>query len=191
MMRKFAVALIATTMLVAPALAADAVKATPAATATTSAPTAIPAAATVIKTDKEIKKTKVAHRHVGRHLAMLKHGKHSGNVKTARHASHVKTAKASQPVKAATATTGFTTGFATTPAVSTASKPVVKTIKANSPKKIKVAHRHNGHHAIMAKNGKHVSHVKTAKVSKPVQHANLRAHKQVAHVVKASKVSAN
>src|SRR4030088_2106812 len=82
MMRKFAVALIATTMLVAPALAADTVKATPAATATTSAPTATPAAATVTKTDKEIKKTKVAHRHVGRHLAMVKHGKHSGNVKT-------------------------------------------------------------------------------------------------------------
>src|ERR1700732_426900 len=76
MMRKFAIALIATTMLVAPALAADAVKSTP------------PAAVTQTKTDKDIKKTKVAHRHSGRHLAMVKHGKHSGSVKTAKHATH-------------------------------------------------------------------------------------------------------
>jgi hypothetical protein len=231
MMRKFAVALIATTMLVAPALAADAVKSTPAAT---SAPIATPAAPTVAKTDKDITKTKVAHRHSGRHLAMVKHGKH--DVKIARHSSHIKTAKVSKPVKTVTATPAAstwtlfpatvtktdkplkkvahrhsahhtmiakngkhvshvktakvskpvkavtTTPFLTTPAVSTtASKPAVKTIKASNLKKVKVAHRHTGHHVAMAKKSKPVSHVKTANVSKPV----------VAHDVKASKVIAN
>src|ERR1700724_1591437 len=53
MMRKFAVALIATTMLVAPALAADAVKSTPtapAAAAATAAPAVTPAPKTETKT---------------------------------------------------------------------------------------------------------------------------------------------
>ena len=80
MMRKFAVALIATTMLVAPALAADAVKSTPAApvaAATTAAPTATPAPSTVTKTDKSLKTFKVSHRHHVRHMTVAKNGKHS------------------------------------------------------------------------------------------------------------------
>src|SRR5882672_2818215 len=100
MMRKFAVALIATTMLVAPALAADAVKSTPAvpvAAATTAAPTVTPAPETkaVTKTVTKTETVKVAHRHHVGHLAFAKNGKHS---------SHVKTAKISKPVKSATAT---------------------------------------------------------------------------------------
>ena len=68
----------------------------------------------------------------------------------------------------------------------------MKTIKVNRDhKRIKVADRHNGHHVATAKNLKH-SHVKTAKVSKPVKHANAgRTHGQVAHVVKNSKIIAN
>jgi hypothetical protein len=81
MMRKFAVALIATTMLVAPALAADAVKSTPApVAATTAAPAVTPAPKTEIKTatkhatkhlaktDRHLKTIKVAHRHTVRHM---------------------------------------------------------------------------------------------------------------------------
>ena len=82
MIRKFAVALIATTMLVAPALAADAVKSTPAApvaaastagrdtgrqgytkTATKIKTTTKHLTKTAIKTDKHLKTFKVAHRH--------------------------------------------------------------------------------------------------------------------------------
>jgi len=64
MMRKFAVALIATTMLVAPAFAADAVKSTPAApvaAATTATPTVTPApeAKTTAKTAVKTAKTAI------------------------------------------------------------------------------------------------------------------------------------
>jgi hypothetical protein len=124
--------------------------------------------------------------------------------KNSKHPSHVKTVKVSKPVKSATATAATTpvatanpAAVTTTPAASTVSKPA-KTIKASrGAKKIKVAHRHNGHHLAMAKTSKHVSvkhasHVRTAKVSKPIQHANpARAHKQVAHVAKDPKVIAN
>ena len=236
MMRKFAVALIATTMLVAPALAADAVKSTPAspvAASTTTAPITTSAPST--------KTLKAAHRYQVRHVAFAKTGKHPSHVKTAkvskpvkstataatpvastwtlfpapatdksvktikvshRHVmhdrtvaknfkpkSHVKTAKVAKPVKAATAIPASVT---TTPAASTDAKPAVKTIKASKGiKKIEAAHR-NGHHVTAAKNFKHVSHVKTAKVSKPVNHANpSKAHRQVANVVKSSKLFAN
>src|ERR1700724_2480204 len=84
MMRKFAVALIATTMLVAPALAADAVKSTqaaPVAAATTAAPTATSAPTTATKsaakTEKHLKTIKVAHRHHVRHMTFAKNGRHS------------------------------------------------------------------------------------------------------------------
>ena len=45
----------------------------------------------------------------------------------------------------------------------------------------------------VAKNGQHATHIKIAKVSKPVKHANLgKTHKPVTHVVaKSSKVIAN
>ena len=103
MMRKFAVALIATTMLVAPALAADAVKSTPA--PVTAATTAAPAAASkteiktvtkhvtkhLAKTDKHLKTVKVAHRHSVHHMTFAKNGKHP---------SHVVSAKVTKPVKA-------------------------------------------------------------------------------------------
>jgi hypothetical protein len=104
MMRKFAVALIATTMLVAPALAADAVKSTPApVAATTAAPAVTPAPKTEIKTatkhatkhlaktDKHLKTIKVAHRHSVHHMTFAKNGKHP---------SHLASAKVSKPVKA-------------------------------------------------------------------------------------------
>jgi hypothetical protein len=201
MMRKFAVALIATTMLVAPALAAD--TSTRAAAATTPAVTPAPSTATktAIKT-KTHKIIKIAHRHQVHHMAFAKNGKHP---------SHAKTAKLSKPLKSVTASATPTSGPAAattpasgtaTPAVSTVSQPA-KTIKASGgSKKIKLAHRHNEHHLAMAKTSKHASvkhasvkrasHAKIAKVSKPVKNANLpKAHKQVAHVVKNPKVIAN
>ena len=57
-------------------------------------------------------------------------------------------------------------------------------------KKIKVSHRHNGRHMTVAH--KHSSHVKAAKVSKPVTHANMgKVQKHVTHEVKSNKVIAN
>jgi hypothetical protein len=173
MMRKFALALIATTMLVAPAFA-DAVKPTPAAPATTAASTVAPKAVT--KTDKHLKSFKVAHHHM-RHLTVAKNGKHT---------VHVKTAKVSKPVATVTAAPTVSTAVS---AASTA--PAVKVIKAGKDtKKVKVAHRHNVRHLAIAGNGKHSSHVKTVKVSKPVKHAGVvKAHGQVE--VKSNKVIAN
>jgi hypothetical protein len=244
MMRKFAIALIATTMLVAPALAADAVKSTPAApvaAASTAAPTVTSDpktdTKTVTKTDKNLKTFKVSHRHPVRHMTVAKNFKHSSHVKTVKmskpvktvtatpaaspmwfswtapktekhlkvahhhahhmtfakndkHVSHVKTAKIAKPVTAVTAAPAAST---LTPVASTVSKPAVKTIKASKDvKKIKVAHRHNVRHLTIAKNGKHVSQVKTAKVSMPVKHANVdKVHKQVVHEVKSNKVIVN
>ena len=81
-----------------------------------------------------------------------------------------------------------------TPVVSTVAKPAVKVIKAGpAVKKITVAHRHTVRHLSVAKNGQHVTHIKTVKVSKPVKHASVgKTHKQVTHVVvKSSKVIAN
>src|SRR5580700_7805714 len=92
MIRKFAVALIATTMLVAPALAADAVKSSPTAPVTAATTTAAPAATAGSKdaTKTEHRKTiKVAHRN-GHHLMVAK---------SRQPASHVKTAKVTKPVK--------------------------------------------------------------------------------------------
>jgi hypothetical protein len=166
--------LIATTMLVAPALAADAVKSTPAApvaAATTAAPTATPAPSTVTKTvtkaetkpaikpaiktetktDQHLKTFKVAHHHHAHHMTFAKNGKHMG---------HVKSTKVSEPVKAVTAAPAAST---LTPVASTVSKPVVKTIKAGKDvKKIKVAHHHNGRHLSIAKNGQHSTHMKAS-----------------------------
>jgi hypothetical protein len=150
MIRKFAVALIATTMLVAPAFAADAVKSTSAApVAAASTPAVTPAAKvttktaiktstkhltkTAIKTDKHLKTFKVAHRHP----------------------LHVKIAKVSKPVKTVTAAPAPTTWFPWTQP-GTVVKPV---------KTFKVAH-HHAHHMVVAK---HVTHVKTVKLSKPVK----------------------
>jgi hypothetical protein len=237
MMRKFAVALIATTMLVAPALAADAVKSTPAApvAATTAAPAVTPntktATKTVTKTDKTLKTIKVSHRHPVRHMTIANNGKHWSHVKTAKiskpsktvtatpaawptwspwtetktdkhlktfkvahhhahhmvvaksgkHVNHVKTAKVGKPVNAVTAAPAVSTPA---PVASTASKPVVKTIEAGKDvKKIKVSHRHSGHHMAIAKNGKPAGHAKTVNVSKPIKHG------QVAHEVKSNPVA--
>jgi hypothetical protein len=246
MMRKFAIALIATTMLVAPALAADAGKSTqgaPVAAAITTAPASKHVTKTVsktktatkrvAKTEKHGKTFKVAHRHA-HHMTVAKNG-HSGHVKTAKvskpvkivtatpapapmtwfawpaiktdtkagthlktvkvahhhahhmtvakngHSSHVKTAKVSKPATTAA------------PIAATAAKPAVKVIKANKDiKKIKVAHRHSVHHQAIAKGGKATSHVKTAQVSKPVKHADVRKPSgQIAHVAKSNKVIAN
>jgi hypothetical protein len=156
MIRKFAIALIATTMLVAPALAADAVKSTPApvAAATTAAPavttkTEIKTATKhatkhLAKTDKHLKTVKVAHRHSVHHMTFAKSGKHP---------SHVVSAKVSKPAKAVKAT----------PAASPATWFQVKTDKP--VKTFRVAH-HHAHHLMVAKHG---GHVKTVKVSKPVK----------------------
>jgi hypothetical protein len=173
MMRKFAVALIATTMLVAPALAADAVKSTPAAAATTAAPTDTSAAKsdtkTVTKPDKHLKTVKAAHRHHMRHVTVAKNDKHS---------SHVKAVKAPEPVNPA-ATVG-----STVTKTDAASKPAVKTIKADKHLKKR--------HPTVAKNGKHSSHVKTAKVSKPGKQITVgKAPGEAAHAVKSNKDIAN
>ena len=160
MMRKFAVALIATTMLVAPALAADAVKPTPAApvaAVTTATPTVTPAPQTKtvttsatktdIKTDKHLKTLKVAH-HRAHQMTFAENGKHVG---------HVKTAKVSKPVKFVTATPSTMMWF-----------PWTVTKTDQHLKTFKVAH-HHAHHMTFAKNDKPAIHVKTAKVSKPVK----------------------
>jgi hypothetical protein len=158
MMRKFAVALIATTMLVAPALAADAVKPTPAApvaASTTAAPTATPApqakttsaTKTDIKTDKHLKTLEVAH-HRTHHMTFAKNGKS---------VSHVKIAKVSKPATFVTTTPSTMMWF---PWTATKTDQHLKTFK--------IAH-HHAHHVTFAKNGKPVSHVKIAKVSKPVK----------------------
>jgi hypothetical protein len=95
----------------------------------------------------------------------------------------VKTAKVTKPA------VKTVTQAVSTPA---ASKPAVKVIKADRDiKKLKVANRH-GHHLTVAKSHKPASLVKTAKVSKPVKHANVvKTQGQVAHEVKSNKVIAN
>jgi hypothetical protein len=168
MMRKFAIALIATTMLVAPALAADAAKptpATPAATTTAPADASTPKSdakadaktvtksdvkadtksvtETATKTSKELK-TKVAHSHHVRHMTYAKNGVRAG---------HVKSAKMSKP--AAPVMTWFQWGAPTT---AVKSDKHVKTLKV----------AHHVHHTTFAKNHKPASHVQTAKASKPV-----------------------
>jgi len=122
---------------------------------------------TVTKTDKHLKTFKVAHHHA-HHMTVAKNHKP---------ATHVKTVKVSKPVKAVVAAPAVST---MTPVASVAAKPAVKIIKAShDSKKIKVAHRHNGH-------------VKTAKVSKPVKHANVgKVHKDVAREAKSNKVIVN
>jgi hypothetical protein len=150
MIRKFAFALIATTMLVAPALAADAVKSTPA------APVAAASTAAVTPVAKDTAKTavKTSTKHLTK--TAIKTDKHLKTVKVAhRHPLHVKTAKVSKPVKTVTAAPAPTTWFPWTQPV-TVNKPV---------KTFKVAH-HHAHHMVVAK---HTTHVKTAKVSKPVK----------------------
>ena len=196
MMRKFAVALIATTMLVAPALAADKATSTPAApvaAATSPAVTSAPATASKTKTHKTMK---VAHRHSVHHMFAKNHS------------GHVKTAKVSKPVAPTTTVGAATTPASTTPAAgvsgtptpaaATVSKPAVKTVKAGAgSKKIKIAHHHNGHKLAATKTFKHGSlkhgsHVKTAKVSKPVKHGNAaKAHTPATHEAKNAKVIAN
>jgi hypothetical protein len=179
MLRKFAVALIATTMLVAPALAGEAVKSTPATPAAATTPVATPAASTETRPDtkivKKVKKTKVAHRHIARHIAMAKHGKHL--TKIAEHTSHVKTAKVAKPAAPSTATASTPSGTTPTATIKTDTAGNTQTIKADKPvKKTKVSNRHNGHKLAMARHGKvktakHLGKVKTAKVSKPVKSA--------------------
>jgi hypothetical protein len=161
MIRKFAVALIATTMLVAPALAADAVKSNPTApvTATTPAPAATAPATPGSKdaTKTEHRKTiKVAHRN-GHHLMVAK---------IHQPASHVKTVKVTKPVEtvmarpAASPVTLFPWSAPKT--------EQVKTVHAKTEhhKSVKVAHR-QVHHLMVAQNHKPASHVKTAKATKP------------------------
>jgi hypothetical protein len=197
MIRKFAIALIATTMLVAPALAADAVKSTPAApvaaATTTTAPAVTPAskdatknvAKTITKTatKTEHRKTiKVAHRHV-HHLMVAK--SHTS-------ASHVKTAKVTKPVKTVMARPAASpvTLFPWT-------APKTEHVKTEHHKTIKVAHRHV-HHLMVAKNHTPASHMKTAKVTKPavktvnatpaVSTATPAAAKPAVKVIKADRV---
>ncbi len=188
MLRKFAIAMIATTMLVAPALAADAVKSAPAAAvpatlaATATAPAATPgqstAATTDVKTGKDVKKIKVVHGRNLHHLAVSKHGK--SLVKIAKHSTHVKTAKVVKPTAPAPTATPATVIQnpvvpGTTVSTNEPSKTNVKTIKAEKPvKKLKVSHRLNGHKLAMVKHGKvkiakHSTSVKTANASKPVK----------------------
>jgi hypothetical protein len=121
------------------------------------------------------KTVKVAHRQV--HHLMVAHSH--------KPTSHVKTAKVTKPaIKTVTA--------AASTATPAASKPAVKVVKADRDiKKVKVAN-HHGHHLTVAKNHKPASPVKTAKVSKPVKHADVvKTQGQVAHEVKSNKVIAN
>jgi hypothetical protein len=180
MIRKFALALIATTMLMAPALAADAVKSTPAApvaaATTTAAPAVTPASKDASKTEHR-KTIKIAHRHAHHLMVAKTHGP----------ASHLKIAKVTKPaIKTATETPAVSTA---TPA---ASKPAVNVIKADHVvKKIKVAN-HHGHHLTVAKNHKPARPVKAVNASNPVTHANVvKTQGQVAHEAKSGKVIAN
>jgi hypothetical protein len=180
MMRKFAVALIATTMLVAPALAADAAKPTPAApAATTTAPadTSAPKsdakadtksgiktdAKTVTKSDvkaetkSDAKTVTETATKTGKELktkvAHSQHVRHMTYAKNGVRAGHVRTAKMSKP--AAPVMTWFQWGAPTT---AVKAEKHVKTLKV----------AHHVHHTTFAKNRKPASHVQTAKVSKPV-----------------------
>jgi hypothetical protein len=103
MLRKIAVAVIATTMLVAPALAADAAKSAPAITKTDVVATPTVKTDKPVKTDKDVKTVKAdkdvkivktvavtSHRHHRHHWVMARHHQYKG---------HVMTAKISKPVK--------------------------------------------------------------------------------------------
>ena len=166
MLRKFAVALTATTMLVAPALAADAVKSTPAAPAA-AATTAAPVDASAPKSDakadtkagiksdaKTATKTDAKSVTETAPKSVAKTDKEVKTIKVAHshHVRHMTFAKAKVSKPAAPAMTWFQW---TAP----------KTEKHG--KTLKVAH-HHVHHMTYAKNGKPVIHVNTAKVTKPV-----------------------
>ena len=190
MIRKFSVALIATTMLMAPALAADAVKSTPAApvaaATTTAAPAVTPASKDASRTEHR-KTIKIAHRHV-HHLMVAENNTP---------ASHVKTAKVSKPVKtvmarpAASPVTLFPWTAPKTERDKTAHA------KTEHHKTIKVAHRHV-QHLMVAKTHAPASHVTTAKVTKPaintvtatpaVSTATPAASKPAVNVIKADHV---
>jgi len=73
--------------------------------------------------------------------------------------------------------------------IATASTPLVKVTKAGTDlKKVKVSHRHHVRHPALAENGKHASHAKTAKASKPVAPAGAdKTQGQAAHDVKSNK----
>jgi hypothetical protein len=93
MFRKIAVALIATSMFVAPALAAESMKTKPAPVATVGAKaeTKAPAAAMAAAPSKVVKK----HRSLRHRVHAVKHRKHIGHVATTRKSpAHVKAATA-------------------------------------------------------------------------------------------------
>jgi len=115
MLRKFAGALLAATIFVAPALAADASKnatpAAPAVAATQSVKPDVKAASTV-----KIKKNKHARRHVRSHIA--KHGTSVKHVKAAKSLSKVSRIKTSKRIHAKLHARSH---------MQTAAKPVTKT----------------------------------------------------------------
>jgi hypothetical protein len=163
MLRKFAVAMIATTMLVAPALAADPVKPSTAAPAASTSTTTTPSAA---KTDTagqpaNANKTDKAGKTDGTSKPDVKGSKTDKNVAPGTApAADVKTVKADKDLKS----------------VKVAARP----------------HRHHSHHWYMVHRGKHPSHTLTATVSKPVKHVGVRKpHKESVHEVKTNKTLSN
>jgi len=184
MMRKFAVALIATTMLVAPALAADAAKPTsaaPAATTTAPADTSAPKsdvkvdskgdtksgiktdAKTVTKSDvkadakSDTKTVTESATKTGKELkTKVAHSHHVRHMTYAKNGVRAGHVKTAKMSKpAAPVMTWFQWGAPTT---AVKSEKHVKTLKV----------AHHVHHTTFAKNHKPASHVQTAKVSKPV-----------------------
>jgi hypothetical protein len=184
MMRKFAVALIATTMLVAPALAADAAKPTPAApAATTTAPadTSAPKsdvkadAKSGIKTDaKAVTKSDVKADTKSDVKADAKTVTESAT-KTGKELK-TKVAYSHHVRHMAYAKSGVRAGHVKTAKMSKPAAPVMTWFQWGAPttavksekhvRTLKVAH--HVHHTTFAKNRKPASHVQTAKVSKPV-----------------------
>lgn len=160
MTAKFAVALIATTMFVAPALAADAANpavpsapATPAAStpvASTPAASANTASKPVADTATKSKKAEVVHRR-SRHV-MVAHN-HKGAVKTVTVTRSVKVAKSNQSAWPFGPFTWTAPG---------------KSEHRMSERTIKVVH-HHAHHIMVAHGGKPSGEAKTVQDGKPVK----------------------
>jgi hypothetical protein len=157
MLWKFAVAMIATTMLVAPALAAD----KPAAT-TPGTPAASTATPTVVNSGKDAK----AGGKTG-----LKSNKAAGTAP----AAEVKTIKADKNLKVTAGknevkATDKNVGAAPTADVKSATDKTVKTA---------VHHRKHSHHWYMVHRGRHPGHILASKGSIPVKHVHVhRPHQE-------------
>jgi hypothetical protein len=168
MLRKIAVALIATSMFAAPALAADAVKTTsPAAVQTNAASKPAVKATEAVKTVKTVKAVKTATRY-HRHRLHYRHHYASQN---RRHMSPVAKVATSKPLMAAVPATNATaTG-----------KVAVR------------SHRHHyRHHISTTGQGKQTGEAATVKSASPVKHVKVsKAKKHTTDVLKSKKTSSD